>query len=228
MAYTFGASDLLEDLGFDPAKLEIQSDDVDSKKDEAVATGRHGDTIESTQYNARDEFQIRAVVADDNVSGIEVELGGVGYGDAEPKIVITAVEVRQPPNDFAEVTFTCHRHTGASKAHVARVYTVTLPAMGFGIQTGNPTGLSGITAISVNDYTWKAQIDHKDRTARDGAYLIGGSTNGRLDETVGMVDNADTIAAASGWKIDSSKPSTNNQGYKIRTVACHKFIAADV
>lgn len=230
MATSFGAQDFLTAVGLTDlvSDIEVQGGDDANVKDTAESTDSKGDVMVATQHNERDEVQIRCIVNADGVADISCILGGVGYGASEPKYVLTQVQVNQPNTDMAELTFSLHRHTGATgKTHIARAYTVTLPTLGYGIQTGMPAGVTGLTATAINRYSWTASVTHTDKQTRQGAFLVGHSTKGRIEETIEAVHNGETPAAASGWLIDRKAAPEENTSHKMRSITCHKDLTAD-
>jgi len=226
MAIQFGVvSNIIGSLGFDiEDDFELVNVRKANSKQSAIGVGNKGDVIKESQYGERDEYTLSFTVNADGKTGLELVLGQV-FGASEPKFCLTGFELVQVPADVATLSVTGHVHTGSANPHIARIYTVTLPNIGFGVVAS--LALAGTLPDGIQRLVTRGSVNHIDKENRTGGFLIGVSTQGRIEEQIDVLKDG-TITLNSGWVKDSDSDDEPNTNHLTRSIACHKFLAADV
>lgn len=226
MASEFGIDDILTALALNTAlsDYEVQNHNEDDNQKWAERTNRTGDVLEEQEYDNRKDFSFDLIINSVPVTGTQLILGGVGYGAAEPKLVLTQLRVTQVADGFPILGVTGHLHVGTSNSHTAQAYTITLPDLDEGVN--DVFSLSGVISEDITRVELTASVQHLDRMTRQGAFLIGRSYKCRLDEAVTYFQNA-SVASATGWNRDGSPITKVVDGYVVNQIRHHKFQAKD-
>ncbi|MCS6898064.1 MAG: hypothetical protein NZM29_08840 [Nitrospira sp.] len=229
MPEQLGVSDILSTLGLASAlnKFEIQEFTLTQGDPLVPRSNRLGDVVEELPIARVEEYELSLIIKEHSVNSVALVLGGAGYGTGANALCITGVTLRQVPNDFPTLSIKCHRHpvlvSGAS--HNPRKYTITLPNLGWGIQ--GVLSITGAVPEELTGYTLDVSIDHQDHFDREGTkFLIGGSTNCRLEETLEVLKST-TVTLAAGWFADPRSEKERSAEYKTKTLKHHKHQAPD-
>lgn len=229
MPETLGVSDILTTLNLAGAltNFEIQEFTLNSGAPFVTRTNRLGDVIEELPKAPIEEYELSLIIKNHVVSGTNIILGGVQYGTGVNALCITRFTLKQAPNDFPTLSITCHRHPSAvsGATHHTRKYTVTLPSLSWGIQ--GVLSVTGMPPEDITGYSLDASVDHVDHFDREGTkFLIGASTNCRLEETLEVLKSTN-VTLASGWFADPSSSKEQTAEYKTKTLKHHKHQAPD-
>lgn len=227
MPEQLGASDIISTLGLATplAKFETQEFTKTDGKKYAGRRSRLGDVLEEAVTETIEEYELSVLVKDHSKPAVSIDLGGAGYGSGANALVITRIYVRQVNIDFPTLSLTCHRHPvlASGAAHDARKYTITLPALGWGI-----TEVKSITGATppeeITSATFEASVDHVDKNDREGTkFLIGASTNCQLVETLEVLKSSEPELNAN-WFADpaATKEGTGDFATKTLRHHCHQ------
>lgn len=223
----YGADDILNTVGLATAfaKFEVKSFTERSGKNQAQRRSRLNDVLEDIDTETVLEYDLSILIKEFSVSSVNVELGGVGYGNSD-KFVVTKVGVRQTLNAHPEVSITVHTHpekvNGA--AHHARKYTFALPVLDWGVNAA--LSVSGAGLIDITSVSTECSVDHADELNREGTkWLIGASHNGRIEETIEVAKGHGVLTIASGWFEEPQSQKQGNSEFATLTRKFHKFVA---
>lgn len=229
MPTQIGASDIIAQLGLSSlgSNFETQEFTKNDGVKYAQRKSRVGDVLEEAVTDTVEEYDLSLLVKDHANPAAQIILGGQGYGSGASALVVTRVSVRQVNNDFPTLSLTCHRHpvlaTGA--AHHARKYTVTLPALGWGVN--EVLSITETIPDEITSATFEASVDHVDKFDREGKkFLIGASTNCQLTETIEALKST-TLTPASGWYADPASIKEQSAEFATKTIKHHKHQAPD-
>lgn len=229
MPEQLGAIDIIAALGLNTplTKFETQEFTKSAGVKYAQRKSRMGDVIEEAVTETIEEYELSVIVKDHTNPAAIIILGGAGYGTGADALVVTRVSVRQTNNDFPTLSLTCHRHPVlvASATHHARKYTVTLPALGWGVNS--VLSITGATPEEITSATFEASVDHVDKFDREGTkFLIGASTNCQLTETIEALKSTSPTLAA-GWFADPATTKEQTAEFATKTLKHHKHQAPD-
>jgi hypothetical protein len=234
MAYQFGVADVLAAIGVTAADFDIQSFDPQTGSDEAMVKTRLGaisaGTIKHTNFKQDATLVLKAKNPDGATATFN--LGGVGTGVAEPKIIITGADAKQIFNDYGTLTVRCHSHPGTANAHLAApaLVAITTPLLGFGILDGVfldnvGEGEAAAPADNLQSVDWTVESEHIDRQTRRNAFLVGATTGAKETASAEYVDDGTALTVSEGWVEAGGGNPENNADMKMKTVRATKQAA---
>ena len=230
MAAQLGVSDILTALGLATAlaKFEVKNFKQRNGVPYAQRKSRLGDVLQEGALVPIEEYDLTLSIKEFSVSSINLILGGLGYGAAEPKIVITKLGVRQVNNAHPMLSLSVHRHPtriGDAAVHHARKYTIALPALDWGV---NAVLSLDALADEVSSVSFDASVDHVDENNREGTkWMLGTSTNCQLVETIQFTKGATIGALNSAWYEDPEENDETDTEFAAVTMKLHKHQAPD-
>jgi hypothetical protein len=234
MAYLFGVADVLAAIGVTAADFEIQSYDPQTSSDESLVKTRLGaisaGTIKHTNFRTEGTLTLKAKNPDGATATFNI--GGVGTGAEEPKIIILGANARQVFNDSATLSVRFHFHPGTANAHLATpaAVAITTPTLGFGILDGVflddvGEGEAAAPADNLQSVDWSVDAEHVDKQTRLNAFLVGATTGVKQTASAEYVDDGTALTVATGWVESGGGNPENNADMKMKSVSATKQAA---
>lgn len=213
--HTFGSDD---PLGYANGDWEVNSAPVTGNQDEYVGKNRLGEFLPDTDkvFNKSEEITVEyvakkagAVVPPTVILGAEKDETGFMVTDAELKGVNTGNLV---------LSVTAHRHIGGIGQHKENPHQIVWPTNLTGFGAFDPFGTSGIPSDQIQSSSFKAGIEHVDKTSRLGAHLVGRSQGVKVEASLEAVTDVDEVSDPTGWKVlrDTKRGNDDFYGLSLR------------
>ncbi|HMO52306.1 MAG TPA: hypothetical protein PKE26_11880 [Kiritimatiellia bacterium] len=230
MTYKYGTlhiGDFLADIGFPEAKFTLISapSAPEQVTDNIVNQDRQGNFIAATNQQRNMRLNGRYSLKSDVPGGEALTLTLGGKSADTP--IITSANARYVNNNYAQVDLEVHEHTGPNMINDQHLddsaFEVVFPVLGYGI-ISCPV-FTGSILPNIISMDFNAAVQHVDKQDRLGDHLFGFSFGCRVDATVTLLDNDDTLTLAAGWFKDSDLRAGESLDSATRVIKAHLFIA---